>query len=190
MAKIDTTLITGYEDMTPDEKIAALEAFEYEIPAPDYTGYVKKDKLDKAAHDAAEWKKKYNAQLSDDEQARQALLEENESMKAELSTLKREKTISSYEARFATQGYGAELAKATATAMADGDMDTVFANQQKFIEQVKADAEGAKMKKTGKPGAIGGGVPKDIKKEDFLKMSYEEKLAFKAEHPNWATELK
>ena len=30
MAKIDTNLIEGYADMTPEQKLAALEAFEYE----------------------------------------------------------------------------------------------------------------------------------------------------------------
>lgn len=190
MAKIDTTLIEGYESMSTDEKLAALESFEMEIPKPDYTGYVKKDKLDKAAHDAAEWKKKYNAQLSDDEKARQELIEANESMKAELATMKRDKNISLYTAQFTSQGYDVDLAASTATAMADGDMDTVFANQQKFIDQLKADAEKAKIKSTGKPGAAGGDIPTEVTKADFLKMSYSEKMAYKAEHPNWAAELK
>ena len=30
MAKIDTNLIEGYADMTPEQKLAALEGFEYE----------------------------------------------------------------------------------------------------------------------------------------------------------------
>ena len=30
MAKIDITKIEGYDKMTPEEKLAALEAFEYE----------------------------------------------------------------------------------------------------------------------------------------------------------------
>lgn len=41
MAKIDISKIDGYADMTPEQKIAALEAFETEDP--DYSGYVKKD---------------------------------------------------------------------------------------------------------------------------------------------------
>ena len=38
MAKIDISKIDGYADMTPEQKIAALEAFETEDP--DYSGYV------------------------------------------------------------------------------------------------------------------------------------------------------
>lgn len=188
--KIDTTLIAGYESMTPEEKIAALEGHEIELPNPDYTGYVKKESFDKAAHDAAEWKKKYNAQLSDDELKRQQLQEENESMKEKLAVYEREKRVADFTARFATQGYEAKLAADTAEAMADGDMDKVFANQQKFIDQLKANKKAEDMKNTGKPGSVGNGSPKAMTKADFLKLSYEDQMAYKEDHPGWATELK
>ena len=41
--RIDTSKIEGYEDMTPEQKVAALEGAD--IPDPDYSGYVKKDQL-------------------------------------------------------------------------------------------------------------------------------------------------
>jgi hypothetical protein len=44
MAKIDVTKIEGYADMTPEEKLKALEG--YDVPDPDYSGYVKKDVFD------------------------------------------------------------------------------------------------------------------------------------------------
>ena len=69
MAKIDTKLITGYEQMTPEQKVAALEAYNH--PDPDYSGYVKKDLYDKAASDAASWKKKHNELLTEDERKKQ-----------------------------------------------------------------------------------------------------------------------
>lgn len=190
MAKIDTTLIAGYAEMTAEEKLAALENFEIEEPTPDYTGYVRKDKLDKATHDAAEWKRKYNAQLSEEEQARQKLLEENEALKSDLSTMKRDKDISTYTAKFASQGYEADLATATATAMVDGDMETVFANQQKFIDFIKDKKAAEDLKATGKPGSSGDGMTQTVSKADFLKMSYADKLKYKADHPDWASELK
>ena len=34
MAKIDVTRIEGYESMSAEEKLAALEAYEFEAPAP------------------------------------------------------------------------------------------------------------------------------------------------------------
>ena len=41
MANIDTSKIEGYENMTAEEKVQALESFS--IADPDYSGYVKKD---------------------------------------------------------------------------------------------------------------------------------------------------
>lgn len=66
MAKIDISKIDGYADMTPEQKIAALEAFETEDP--DYSGYVKKDIFDKTASELAAKKKELNEKLTEDEQ--------------------------------------------------------------------------------------------------------------------------
>lgn len=52
MAKIDTTTIEGYAEMTAEQKLAALEALE--IPeAVDLSGYVKKSVFDAKASEAA-----------------------------------------------------------------------------------------------------------------------------------------
>ena len=64
MAKIDISKIDGYADMTPEQKIAALEAFETEDP--DYSGYVKKDIFDKTASELAAKKKELNEKLTED----------------------------------------------------------------------------------------------------------------------------
>lgn len=190
MVKIDTSLIEGYESMTPEEKVAALEGHEIDVPKPDLSGYVKKEALDKAAHDAAEWKKKYNAKLSDEEQKQQKLLEENETMKEQLAKYEHDQKVSQYTAKFATNGYDAKLAEESAKALADGDMEKVFANQQKFIDQVRADKKADDMKKTGRPGSVGNGSPDAVTKKDFLAMSYEDQMAYMEEHPNWSTELR
>lgn len=59
MAKIDTSKIEGYAEMTPEQKLAALEGFEYE----DNSAELEKQKnaLSKANSEAAEWKRKHNA---------------------------------------------------------------------------------------------------------------------------------
>lgn len=58
MAKIDTSKIEGYANMTPEQKLAALEGFEYE----DNSAELEKQKnaLSKANSEAAEWKRKHN----------------------------------------------------------------------------------------------------------------------------------
>lgn len=55
MPKIDTTLIEGYESMNAEEKLAALEAFEYD----DYSSEVQryKNAATKANGEAASWEK-------------------------------------------------------------------------------------------------------------------------------------
>ena len=163
MAKIDTKLITGYEQMTLEQKVAALEAYNH--PDPDYSGYVKKDLYDKAASDAASWKKKHNELLTEDERKKQEDADALADMKKELDELRKEKTISEYKAKLIAQGYDEALASDTAQAMADGDTAKVFANQGKFLEdyakKVKADA----MKKTPKPPAGDGSSDIDYSKK-------------------------
>ena len=69
MAKIDTSKIEGYANMTPEQKLAALEGFEYE----DNSAELEKQKnaLSKANSEAAEWKRKHNALLSEEEKKKQ-----------------------------------------------------------------------------------------------------------------------
>ena len=74
MAKIDVSKIEGYENMTPEQKIAALEGFD--TPDPDYSGYVKKDVFDKTASELAGVKKQLKEKMTDDEAAKQKEQEE------------------------------------------------------------------------------------------------------------------
>lgn len=149
MAKIDTSTIDGYESMTAEQKVSALEA--YNAAEPDYTGWVKKDLYDKAASEASSWKKKHNELLSEDERKKQEQADSLAQMQAELEELRTSKKISEYKAKFVAQGYDEALAEDTAKAMAAGNSEKVFANNQKFLDdyakRVKADA----LKKTPRP---------------------------------------
>ena len=93
MAKIDISKIDGYADMTPEQKIAALEAFETEDP--DYSGYVKKDIFDKTASELAAKKKELNEKLTEDEQKKQKEQEEREELQSKYDKLLRESEVSS-----------------------------------------------------------------------------------------------
>ena len=64
MAKIDISKIDGYEGMTPDNKVKAIEAFEYEDNLSEVERY--KNAVTKANSEAEEWKKKHNALLSNE----------------------------------------------------------------------------------------------------------------------------
>lgn len=154
MAKIDTTKIEGYAEMSAEDKLKALEGFEYEDNAAELEK--QKNALSKANSEAAEWKRKHNALLSEEEKKKQEDAEKLTQMEQELADLRKGKTVSEYKAKFVAQGYDESLAEETAKALADGDSAKVFANQSKFLEEyakkVKADA----IKKTPKPGAGSG----------------------------------
>lgn len=163
MAKIDTSKIEGYDKMTPEQKIAALEGFDH--PDPDYTGYVKKDTFDATASELAALKKKNKEQLSEEERKAQEAAEKLANMEKELEGLRKDKTVSEYKAKFLAQGYPEELAAATATALADGDTATVFANQQKFLDEYTKTLKADALKGTPKPPAGSGSEGGDYAKK-------------------------
>ena len=186
MAKIDVSKIEGFDTMTPEQKLDALQGFEF--PDPDYTGYVKKGLYDKAASDVAAWKKKHHDLLSEDERKKQDRDEELESMKNELAGLRKEKTVSEYKAKLVSQGYDEELATATAAAMESDDMATVFANNQKFLEGYKKQVIADQLKRT--PRGADGGTGGTMTKADFLKLDTKSQMEFIKNNPDWKTILK
>lgn len=156
MAKIDISKIEGFENMTPEQKIAALRGFDF--PDPDYSGYVKKEVFDKTASDLAAKKKELSAKLTEEERRKQEEAEKWSSMEQQLAALRKEKTVSGYKAKLVAQGYDEALADATAAAMESGDMTTVFANNQKFLESYAKKVVADKLKGTprGADGGTGG----------------------------------
>lgn len=89
-----------------------------------------------AASDAANWKKKYNATLSDAEKLAQEKADKEAEKDAELTRLRRESAISKFEKNFLTLGYSQELAKKAAEAQFDGDTDTLFLVQSQAQEAI------------------------------------------------------
>ena len=163
MAKIDVSKIEGYASMSAEDKVKALEALEYEDNTVELERLKKAN--DKLSSESAEWKRKHNALLSEEEKKKQEDADKLAQMEKELSDLRKDKTISEYKAKLIAQGYDEALASDTAHAMADGDTAKVFANQGKFLEdyakKVKADA----MKKTPKPPAGDGSSDIDYSKK-------------------------
>ena len=69
--KIDTAKIENYSEMTAEEKLATLEAYEFEAPTPKEPEDVTKLKaaLSKANSDAAEWKRQFREKQTEAERA-------------------------------------------------------------------------------------------------------------------------
>ena len=154
MAKIDVSKIEGYENMTPEEKLAALEAFEYEDNTTELDKY--KNAASKANSEAAQWKRKHNALLSEEERERNAENEELNTLREKVATMEKEQLVASHKAQYLVMGYDEALANDTAKAMAEGDTAKVFANQKKFLEAHDKNFKAELLKDTPKPPAGGG----------------------------------
>lgn len=151
---IDTASIEGYAEMTPEQKVEALEKFEYNDNAAELERL--RNANSKANSEAAEWKRKHNALLSEEEQKKAEADEANKKILEELEQLRKDKTVASYTAKYIGMGYSKELAEETAKAMADGDMEKVFANGEKHREAMEKKIKEDLMNKTPKPDGSGG----------------------------------
>ena len=179
MAKIDFSKIENYENMTAEEKLAALEALE--LPDPDYSGWVKKDVADKYASEAAGYKKQLRERMSEDEAAKAKAEENLAAVMAELETLRTDKAIGEYTTQFMSLGYDEALAKSTATAIQKGDMTTMFKNHAKFVVDRDKAMKAELLKNTPTPPAGDGSGT--MTKADLKKMSLIEVQKFAAENP-------
>ena len=177
--KINTKKIEGYEDMTLEQKLSALES--YEMDEPDYTGYVSKDVFDKTASELANSKKQLREKMTAEEIKAKEDAEKWDELVKERDALLREKTIANHTARYLALGYDEKLAVDTAEAMANGDLDKMFANQKKHLESVDKKHREDAMKGTPKPE--GGNGSETITKEKFSQMSIAEQYKYSVEHP-------
>ena len=169
--KID---IENYENLTPEEKIAALEA--------NFTSVAQiKASADKAASEAASYKKQLREKQTDDEAKAAEREAKFAEIMAEVESLRHEKMVGTYTASYLAMGYDEKLAKATAEAMAKGDTETVLKNQKIHLETREKALRTELLKQT--PPPAGGGTDTTMKKADFVKMSLAEKQKFAKENP-------
>lgn len=136
------------EGMTEDEISAALETVgqgnEAEVNRL-------KAALSKANSEAADYKKQLRGKQSEDEANAAAQKEEHDRLAQENADLKRSIALSERKAKLLAMGYDESLATETATAMVDGDMDKVMANQSKYLEVQKKAIQADHMRKTPRP---------------------------------------
>ena len=93
--KIDTSKITGYAEMSAEEKLKALEEFEIETPTDNGDEVTKlRNALSKANSDAAEWKRQFREKQTEQERAEAERAEREKAVEEELRGLRREKTVS------------------------------------------------------------------------------------------------
>ena len=168
------------EGMTLDEINAALEGIE--MPTDNSAEVDRlKNALSKSNSEAAEWKKQLREKMSAEEVKAKEDAEKYEEVVKERDALLREKTILGHKTKYLSLGYDEALANDTAEAMANGEIDKVFANQKKHLESVEKKIRAAVLKDTPKPE--GGNGSETITKEKFSKMPIAEQHKYSVEHP-------
>ena len=146
--KIDTSKVENYAAMTAEEKVAFLEAYEFEAPKPSNDEADKlKAALSKANSEAAEWKRQFREKQTEQERAEAERAEREKAVEEELNSLRRDKTVSGYVAQCLALGYDKDLALRAAEAMADGDAASILACQQDFLEAKQKELEATALNK-------------------------------------------
>lgn len=166
------------EGMTEEEISLALETINT-ANTNDHNAEINRLKaaMSKSNSEAADYKKKWKALQSEEEQKRITQQEEFDKLTSENADLKRIIALSEKQTKLVGMGYDVELAKSTAQAMVDGDMDTVMANQTKFIEAQTKSKMAAEMKKSPRPS---------IGTEGNVSMDYNKKIEEAYNNGNYA----
>ena len=125
------TKVTPKADETPTKSVSAEEQLQQLM----VENAKMKRAMDKAASEAAEYKKKYNATLSEQERASQEKAEEQARRDERLAELERENSIHRFTESYLDLGYDKESAIKAATAQVDGDIDTLFKLQKKVLDE-------------------------------------------------------
>jgi hypothetical protein len=180
MAKIDISKIEGYDAMSAEDKVKLFESFEYDDGASEIERY--KSAASKANSEAAEWKKKHNAHLSEEEKAKQETADYIAALEKKNKELLEKETIATYKADLLKIGYSEELADATAKALANGDIAKAIKNQATFVDAQKKLVLANAVKETPVPPA-GGESSTVMTKEKLRAMSPAARLEFSQKHP-------
>ena len=177
--------IEGYESMTAEEKLSALEAYEIEEKSDDSK---LKEALNKATAEASKYKKELREKQTETERLEAERKEEIEKKEAQLAELLKEKTVAEHKANFLKVGYSDELANESAEAIANGDYGKVFSNLGTFLTEKEKTIKEDLLKKTPKP--TGGNSTLEVTKEQFNKMSYGDMMKLREENESLYESLK
>lgn len=171
---------TYKEGMTLTEIETALAAVE--LPTDNTEIERLKAAVSKSNSEAAELKKQLRTKLTEDEAAKLKDAEDREKLQSDYNALLTKVTISENKAKLLAIGYDDTLADETAEAMVNGELEKVFTNQKKHMENLEKKIRADVLKETPKP-APGGAGGKGITQEQFDAMGYTERLKVFNEQP-------
>ena len=167
--KISTDSIHGFADMSDADKVTTLLGLDLPDPV-DMSQYVDKKTFDAKASEAANLSKQLKAKMTDDEVAKAQADADRKALEDKYTELLRKSTIAEHTARFtAMPGYDEKLARETAEALFDGNMDKVFENQQKANAAYEKKLRAEMVKQDPKPDGAGGGNEETNTAVEFAK---------------------
>lgn len=168
--KISTDSIQGFAEMSDADKVTALLGLDLPDPV-DMSQYVDKKTFDAKASEAANLSKQLKAKMTDDEAAKAQADADRKALEDKYTELLRKSTIAEHTARFiAMPGYDEKLARETAEALFDGNMDKVFENQQKANAVYEKKLRAEMVKKDPKPDGAGGDDQEKDSAVEFAKQ--------------------
>ncbi len=185
MADLKTLLGDKYTEGMSVEDLMALEI---EEPKVDMSKFVSKETFDKAASEAAKYKKEARATMSEAEQKALEDAEKYAAIVAERDKLLADKTIAEHTSGLVALGYDEKTAKEVAAAFMNGDFATVLSAQAKFVDAQKKSVIADAVKGTPKP-PVNNGDGKTLTKAEFSKMSLNEQMKVFNETPELYNEL-
>lgn len=185
MADLKSLLGDKYKEGMTIEDILSLEV---EEPQVDMSKFVSKELYDKAASDTANYKKQLRANMSEAEQKAAADAEKLAEIVAERDQLKQEKAIAENAKGLVAIGYDEKLATEVATALYNGDAETVIKAQAKFVDAQKKAVLAEDVKATPVP-PVDNEDGKTLTKAEFSKMSLAEQMVVYEKTPDLYDEL-
>lgn len=184
--KIDVTKISGYDTMSAEEKVAALEAFDAPV--------VSKEVFDRTASELSAKKKELASHLSEEElakaadkEARENLQTAYDSLQKQFDDLVRKNQVAEVKASLIALGYDEKTAADRAEAKLSGNIAKELAAEKAHLESLQKKWQTEQMLGMNKP--VPDGSSNTMTLDALRKMSPEARLNFAQTHPDEYREL-
>lgn len=133
--KIDPSKIEGFDNLSADEKVAALLNQEIEVEQTEPADVTKlKTSLSKANSEAAEYKRLLREKQTEAERAEADRAEREKALQDELASYRDKERISSYKAQLMSAGVDSETADLMAKSLPEGVSDEYFLATKSFLD--------------------------------------------------------
>lgn len=165
--KIDPSKIEGFDNLSADEKVAALLNQEIEVEQTEPADVTKlKTSLSKANSEAAEYKRLLREKQTEAERAEADRAEQYKALQDELASYRNKERVSSYKAQLMAAGIDPDTADLMAKSLPEGVSDEYFHATKSFLDAQRKNAEIAALGK--QPSLSVGTPPKGMTKEDEI----------------------